>query len=384
MVSIAAALGDLASKIAGGAKDATPDDTVKLKVNGAAYEGWTEVTLSRSLKAASRTFSLTLIDKWAEKQEPWKVMPGDQCVITIGKEQMIRGYIDTVSPTFDANARSITVSGRDRVADMVDSSADHTPGNWQNIDLFTLAKKLAAPFGVNIAVDPIVRAEIASPFPGVKINDGETAFELLNKQAKLRGCILTSDGDGGILITRAGVARSSGALVQGENILTASATFSEKDRFSKYIVKSQDGGLDGAEPDVDFACQAFVTDPFITRYRPIIITAEGAATAAVCKQRALWERSVRRGKSTVFRCSVPGWRQSNGRLWTPNELVRVKSPWTGIDVELLLTEASLKKTADTTTSDLVLEHPAAYNPDPTLIDRKEPWRQLVIQESARK
>lgn len=376
-------LGDLQSKIAGGAKG-TPDDTLKLSVSGKTYEGWNQITLKRSIKAISGTFDISVIDRWAEEQVPWPISPGIECTVSIGGEILITGYVDSVGSKFDSNSRGMSVSGRDRTADMVDCAADHKPGNWASISLFNLAKKLAAPFKVAVSVDPTAQKAASQILHGVVIQNSETAFECLDRNAKLCGVLLSSDGMGGIRITRPGTDRSDTQLVQGENLLSCEADFSQKERFSKYIVKSQDGGLDGADPSIDLSCKGIATDPTITRYRPIIIVAEGAATAAVCRARAQWEASVRIGKSTNVKCKVPGWRQGNGKLWAPNQIVKLIAPWVGLDIELLITEVSYKKDNDGTTTDLSLEPVAAYQPDPTLITRKEPWAQLVAQNQKKK
>lgn len=378
-------LGDLASKILPAKTAPTGADTLKLKVNGKSFEGWQQISVKRSLKAISGAFSLTVVDKWAEQQIAWQITPGDECSIQIGDDTVLTGYVDSVSPRFDASSRSFSVSGRDKTGDLVDCSIDQKPGSWSNISFLGLAKKLASPFDIGVTIDDNLSVSSLLPiFPAWKVNQGETCFESIERAARLRGVLLVNDGEGNILITQAGTDRASSELVQGENILEASADYNQKERFSRYVVKSQTNGLDGVDPSVDFSCQGVATDAGVTRYRPVVIVAEGAATAAVCRTRARWESAVRLGKSTQVRVKVAGWRQNNGDLWEVNQLTTVKSPWLGLNLELLITETNFSKSDGGTFTDLLLEPAQAYKPDPTYIERKDPWRQLVVQESRRR
>jgi prophage tail gpP-like protein len=378
-------LGDLASKINGGKTAPLGTDTLKLLVNGKSFEGWQQITVKRSLKAIAGAFSLSVVDKWAEDQVAWQIAPEDVCKVQIGSDTIITGYVDGVDPQFDADSRSLSISGRDKTGDLVDSSIDQTPSTWVNISLMGLVKKIATPFGVGVRMVGVTAAQLAPNFPSWKINQGESCFETLERAARLRGVLLINDGKGNIVITRAGTDRASTELVQGSNILSASASFNAKERFSKYTVKAQSNGLDGVEsdPEVNFSCQGLAHDAGVRRYRPIVIIAEGAATAAVCRTRAQWEAAVRIGKSTQVKVKVPGWRQTDGALWNVNQLAKVNAPWLGLNLELLITEVSFSKSDSGTTTELSLEPAQAYKPDPTYIARKDPWRQLVVQESRR-
>jgi prophage tail gpP-like protein len=230
-----------------------------------------------------------------------------------------------------------------------------------------------------------VKSAVAAGSPGYKwtLQSGESVFENMEKASRLCGVLLVNDGQGNIVITRAGTARSSTELVQGKNLVEASAEYSMKERHSSYTVKAQDAGLGDVDPLVDFTPKFVAKDAGVTRYRPMVIAAEGAASAAVCRQRAQWEVSVRRAKSSQVRAKVLGWRQNDGRLWKVNELVKITAPWIGLNVEMLISEVTFQKGDGGTTTELLLEMAQAYTPDPTYLSKKDPWKQLVLQESKR-
>lgn len=357
-------------------------DNLKLLVNGKSFEGWKGITIKRSMKAISGSFDLSAVDRWADEQQPWLILPGDTCVVTIDGEEVITGYVDDAKPKFSGNEKEFGITGRDKTGDLVDCSIDFRPGYYLNITLPNLCKKIGAFFGIGVSVDRSVQG--IPGFSAWKINQGESCFETLNRAAQMRGVLLTNDGKGNIVITRAGTSRAATSLVQGQNILSAQATYSFKERFSEIKVKAQDGGLSGAEPGVWSNLIAVAKDPSVKRFRPLTIVAEGAATQGVCRLRAQWEVATRTGKSAPVSVSVVGWRQGDGSLWRPNQLCTVKAPWLGVNLELLITEVTLKQDNGGKTTDLLLEPASAYVPDPTLDTRKDPYSQLVQADKARK
>lgn len=368
------------SKAQGSSGKGSTDDA-KLLVNGKTFEGWTEIKIKKSLKTISSSFELTLIDKWAEEQVAWQVAPNDECILKIGDETIITGYIDSVNPSFSASQRSVTVSGRDKACDLVDCSAVHTNPSWTNIDFERFAKILCDPFSVKVSKQSGLSLKTIQ---AVRINNGDTVFEVLDKQAKMLGVLLINDGKGGILITRAGTERAATRLVQGVNILSASASFDSKERFSKYIVKSQNGGYDEEVPSVDFSISAVSTDPNVKRYRPLSIQAEGIATAALAKLRASWEATFRAAKSSKISVSVYGWRQASGMVWEMNKIVGLNSGYLGINQDFLISGVSFSKGSQGTTTTLELERPETYTPDPTIKTKGEAWNQLVQEDRARR
>ena len=369
------------AKAVGSSGKGTKDDA-SLLVNGKVFDGWTEIQIKRSLKAISGAFELKLIDKWAEQKVAWQIVPNDECVLKVGDETLITGYVDSVNPTFSNTTRSVSVSGRDKSADLVDCSAEHKPGNWTNISLERLCNIVCKPFGVKVTNS----VTGLKPFLSWRINEGEAGFETLDRAAKMSGVLLVSDGDGGIVITRASTDRAATRLEQGVNILSGSANYETKERFSKYTVKGQMGGYDNEVPAVDFATKAVVTDSFIKRFRPITIISEGAATLAICQLRAKWEMSFRSAKSARFNIVVQGWKQENGSLWTTNKVVNLNSNFLGINQDFLITSVTFSKTSGGTLTNLELERPDAYTPDPTIRMRAagEAIAQLVQEDKARR
>ncbi len=368
------------AKAIGSSGSGTKEDA-SLLVNGKSFSGWTSISIKRSIKTLCGSFDLTLIDKWAQEQTPWLIAPNDECVLKIGDEILITGYVDSVQPSFSSTQRSVTISGRDKSADLVDCSTEIKPGNWENISLERLAKLVCAPFGVAVTNE----VTGLKPFLAWRIQPGETGFETLDRAAKLSGVLLVNDGAGGIVITRASTDRASTRLVQGVNILTGSANFDTKDRFSNYTVKGQnEASYSDASPETDFQVSGKASDAGIKRFRPLTIISEGAATLAICTLRAQWEATFRAAKSSKVNVVVYGWRQENGMIWAPNTIVNLDASFLGVRQDFIISSVNLIKSSSGTTTALELERPDAYTPDPTLKTRKDPFAQLVKEDRARR
>lgn len=310
----------------------TPLGIAELKVDGVFYGGWKSLRVSRSIEQMAGTFELEVTERWPGQPQASPIKPGRPCQLLLDGEAVITGYVDTVSPDYDANRHTIRVAGRDKTADLVDCSAVHKSGQWRNVKLDQLASDLLKPYGIKI----VIEAEVGRAFSSWNIQEGETVFECLERAARLKALLLTSNPAGDLVITRAGKQRLDHGLVEGKNIKAARADFSWKERYSTYTVKGQ-GRLGEDGDSVHAAPSGRSSDEIIDRHRPLIVLAESHSENATLRDRAEWERNVRRGRSARGSITVQGWRHPGGALWQPNTLVPVTSPllWLN-DAEMLI------------------------------------------------
>lgn len=340
-------------------------DDVELLVNGLKYRGWTSISVTRAMDAASAAFNLSITERWDGQDQPWPITEGDECQVLIGGQVLITGYVDVFSPGFGASDHTITVQGRDKTADMIDCSAVHSPDEWQNINVLQLARTLAKPFGIEVSAD----VTVGNTFPIIKLQQGETAFDAVDRHCRMRGLLASPTGNGGLLITRAGTRRAAVALIQGGpqgNILSASGTRDASQRYSKYIVKAQTPWASTSTGEQEAHIQGEATDPTVKRYRPLLVLAETGGSTGGAAERANWEAKVRVGRSLTATVTVQGWRQRpGGALWEPNLLVPVRSPWLKMDGTMLIRSVTYSRTAQGgTTCTLSLVSPLTYSPEP--------------------
>lgn len=342
-------------------------DDLELLVNGTIYAGWTSVGVTRAMDAASGAFTVELTERWegqegrASQVEPWPILPGDACEVRMGGVPLIVGYVDIFRPSFGASEHSINIQGRDKTSDLIDCAAVHSPDEWRNLDLLSFAGILAKPFGISVSAD----VPVGDKFALIKLQQGETAFDAIERHARMRRLLIMPDGAGGLLITRAGNRRAAVSLIQGENIKSASGTIDHSQRFSAYTVKAQAAYSEDTDGEAEAHIEGAVNDSGVTRYRPMLIVAEAGGTGASVRERAAWEANNRIGKSASASIVVQGWRQfPGGPLWAPNMLVHLRSPWLRMEGEMIIRQATFERGDSGTTTKLDIVSPQAFAPEP--------------------
>ncbi|HAT7513539.1 TPA: phage tail protein [Kluyvera ascorbata] len=314
----------------------TPE-AVMLTVQGQQWDGWTEMSITRSLDAIAGEFDLTVTTQWSEAA-PRTIKEGLACTVDIGSDIVLTGYIDDFIPSYDAENVSIRVMGRDKTGDLVDSSVVHKSGQWKGVRLEQLAREIAQPYGISV----ISETDTGDSFPSVVLEQGETGFELLDRLAKQRGVLLTSNASGNLVITRASKRRASVALVLGENILAARGRFSWRERASQYIVKgsSSAGGStwDDQPAKIIGGRQVSIDDNEINRYRPKILVNEDSLTVGGASTRGDWYKARMMGEANTTEITVAGWRENGdtGPLWQPNILTDIRDPVQNLDTTWLI------------------------------------------------
>jgi prophage tail gpP-like protein len=365
----------------------------ELRVGGEIYSGWKSLTVVRGLEQATSTFDLSVSEKWPllETAKAWQIMPGNAAEIYLDDELLLTGYVDAYNPGYSATGHEIGCSGRSKTCDFVDSSITQTDGQFKKMTPGQIARMLAAPFGIEVVSD-----YDGEPVPDAQAEQGETCFAIVERLSRLQEILITDDQYGRLVLTRAGAGQCSTVLEQGVNILEASATHDDSERFSDYIVKAQRPGSTrtkddwshiqpippGVSPGARFAMErragaakgtkpktltqiiGQTRDEGITRYRAHVIVAEAQADGADAQKRADWEMRRRLARSKEAQVTVNGWRQRDGRLWQQNENVYILSPWLDLAEPLLISEVefSYSDAGEVVTLTLVL--PDTFLPEP--------------------
>ena len=306
---------------------------IEIKTNGSIFGGWKTARVQFGIEQIANSFELGVTDRWDEEaQRP--IRRGEQCQVLIDGDIVITGYVDETNPEYDEQSHSISVSGRDVTGDLVDCSAIHKSGQWAGATLDKIVRDICKPFGIKV----ITAADLGDKFSTYSIQEGETAHECIDRACRMRAVMPISDGKGGLVLTRAKSGQPVARLIEGENIKYAKGEFGMRERFSRYIIKGQDRSSDDDIDASELHTQpsAVATDDFVKRYRPLIVLAEDRGEHATFKQRAEWERNVRRGRSARATVRVNGWRNPSGDLWQANTMVYLKSPLLGADANLLI------------------------------------------------
>lgn len=337
-------------------------DAVLLRVNGVDYGGWKAVEISAGIERQARDFSLSVTRNWpGETDIPRRIKAGDICEVWIGSDKLLTGYVDATPISYDATQVSVGVRGRSKTADLIDCSAAHKTGQWRGAKIERIAADLAKPYGISVIAEASTGAAIAEH----QIQPGETAFECIDRLLTLRQMLATDDADGRLVFVNAGSGgRIKTALKLGENIKAAEAGLDYKDVFSKYTVNGQRSGNDYDSGSAVAESSKTITDSAATRYRNLLIRQSGQVDSATCADRASYEFLYRKAKALEATYTVQGWRQQDGSLWLPNQMVHVVDPVIGFDDWMLIVEAVYSLSDSGTTCALKVGAVDGYTPTP--------------------
>ncbi len=283
--------------------------------------------MSRGIESICGTFSLTVSEKF-ENESPaqaWPINEGDECSVTVNGETLVTGFVDVFNPSYGADDHSITISGRDKAADFVDSSA-YVQNYWEftNANVYKLAKALAAPHNLSVSQLGIVVPGKAVLAPEAVDQRGRHVLRHARAARRMAGIPGDLDGgEGGLILTQPGMER---ATTSSSKVRTSCRRRSPdvSGRFAKYIVLAQHAATD------DFfrheaAHVLGSDDPNVSRAnRVLIVRPEHTATTNYAQKRAQWEATVRAARSNTAQVTVR-WTQADNTLWPVNAIVRVRS-----------------------------------------------------------
>lgn len=337
-------------------------EEVKLRVNGIDFGGWLDVEITAGIERQARDFKLGITRTWPGATDiPRRVKSGDVCEVFIGNDKILTGYVDATPISYGPKSLSVGVTGRSKTADLIDCSATHKTGQWRGVKIERIASDLAAPYGIKV----LTEIDTGTSISDHQIDTGETAFESIGRLLSIRQLLSTDNADGNLVLINAGSGgKAVTALEYGSNILSAEIGLDYKDVFSEYTSKGQRAGNDHDYADAVAGVSASIKDSTVTRYRNLIIQQTGNATTLDCQQRVKYERVYRHSKALETTYTVQGWRQQNGALWLPNQMVHVNDPVIGFDTDLLIVEVSYSIGSGGTTCSLRVAPKEGYIPSP--------------------
>jgi len=349
-----------------------PPREIGILIGDNIFTGWKKVSVSRSMEALAGSFSLSLTQSTAEIVN--QIRPGCPVAVWITDgvrdAQLLSGFIDNRNTKDGPEGVEITINGRDKTADLVDCSAIVESSTWTSATLKKICDDLLKPFGL-LCID---YAENLEPLEKFTIQNGDTVHAVIESTCRSRGVLPLTDRWGNLtLVNSTGQTASIERIERGYNLLSMEEKHDETNRFSKYIIKgtANTGGDGHGWDEVTTSMKSEATDTQITRYRPVIINAEGKPTNTSIKKRALWEAQVRAGRSKEYSATVRGWIQgdesstSEYQPWDINHLVPVRDSIMGINQDMLITGVEFSSDDSGELTTVTLKHPDTYKADPS-------------------
>jgi len=351
---------------------------IEVTINGTLFEGWTGAEVTLDLKEFAAKFMLYCRDDEASSDalvhahgsKNKRLKRGAAVSIKVDGVIVLNGWLEKRSSNIESQFADITVEGRCKLGDLVDTTAlvDDTPAEMHNVKLEDAVKRIVKPYGLG------VRSEVdtGDPFARYSIDLDESPFTAIEKGARQRQARVLSDGVGDVVITRTGEEKAAGSIFLPGNVLKASIDESDQGRYSKTVVRgtseragkkrgqakldttaepllpedrsASDGSATNAER-AGTAATGIAEDDEINRYRPKVYLARTKADHDAAKAEAEWRRNTARGASEEITYFMKG-HSVEGELWRPNTIVAVSDAFNDVNRDMLIAKVAFIQNGD--------------------------------------
>lgn len=342
-------------------------DQLVLSVGGVDLVGWTSVRVTRGVERVPSDFEIAMTELFPGQIDFVTVKPGASCVVKLGLDTVITGYVDRFVASIGAHGHEVRVIGRGKCCDLVDCSAEWAGCQISGTTALDVATKLAQPYGIKVS---LAQGAPAGPkIPQFNLILGETAWELIERVCRFSALLAYELPDGSMFLSQVGTTAHASGFAQGVNVERASISYGVDQRYSNYRSFYQSVQTLSDLGGGDYNQLANVVDSTVPRHRQLDIIAEavvGGPQLAVA--RASWEKSRRWGRSFVCHITVDNWRDSAGQLWQPNQLAQIDLPiLKTAGVKWVIGEVMYMLDEQGTHAELTLMPPEAFMPEPTLL-----------------
>lgn len=306
--------------------------------------GWEDVSIKRSLDSLCGSFTLSIFD------DPPEFTPdkNDNIKVLIDDNLLITGYLDERQIEISSNSYSLSISGRDKTADLVDCGIENPPFVFTNQTIGQVATKLCQPFSIKVDKSYDTRV-----FKSMTYEIGQSIFSFLYEYSQKNGCLLTSNEKGDFKILNPSFTQNIGKIKEGYGTLKLNRSEKFDIRFSKYIVKGK---------SLYDTAKATESDSSVKRYRPLILNPDKPLTTEACKEYAKYEKMMRLTKNEI-NLTLDDWYSSKDILYSPGKLINLESSTLRVDDEFLIKSVEFVLSNSEYSTNLVLVNKNAYNLD---------------------
>lgn len=338
-----------------------PDLTIS--VAGKDISGWERIEVTLRAEGFPNSFAISMS---AKDEIPELARAGAECVVKLGKDKVITGFIDRDRPGGNANAHSIELVGRGKTQDLVDCSAEWPTGQIIAGNALTIAQTVAKPYGLTVKLGD--GASAGDEVPQWNLNYGETGAAIIQRLTRNAGLLAYENGEGELILGNVGTKKAASGVAYGVNVQAWSVENSMDGRYSEIVCAASSMNVLMELGGSDFYASA--PDPNVKRHRIRYMVVEPVATdpQAFTEKKAKWEAARNAGRGAAVRATIDSWRDKDGKLWAPNTLVPVDVPGNRGGDTLCLAEVTFRRSNETgTTAELLLMPKGAFMPEPIVL-----------------
>lgn len=340
---------------------------MKIEVKGKQYSGFMAMTAKISIDTLCNSFSLQS-GPGVNAKIPFSI--DDECVIYVDGEPVVTGFIEIINGYGDSSSAILNVIGRDKTCDLLDSSIGTLADIKPPMSLKRVVELVISHIGSDIDVQDMAGAFFDQGEDLIAPEPGDNAFEFLEKIARKKSVILSSNSEGDVVLYSANAKNIKASVINkptdpGHNVLTYSFEYNKTQRFNRYESVGNVNInllqlLGKIQPSKVVDQRGFVTDKSVREGRQFIIARENPGSSSSMSDRATWESDFRRARSRQYSATLSGYRNQVGDIWTPNTIIKVVDERAAIDDYMLINYVTFRFDQDGRKTELGLINKDAY------------------------
>jgi prophage tail gpP-like protein len=320
-----------------------PDEIAEIVVRDTAYSSgqgnyrftdWESVWVQHRYGEAFAMFQFTSAERepYPDRWQALRFYPDDHVIITLGGKLAMNGIITVRQVAYDKKSHGVQLQGKGISHWSFKSSVDSKTGSFDNQSFEQIARAVLAPYPAPVqtigTLDP-------TPFKRVSNQPGETTWDFLERLARPRGIILSSDHRGNIQLIDNHPESVKAVFEEGLNILRCQAII-DKDPFHKKYSATGQTNNDGDEKSPSQAGEMMrSTGGSAPVYSHLIVPSEQPVWNDVeLQKRAQSEALWHEGAIIEVNITTQGWKQPSGDLWRIGEVYHVRSPMISLNEPL--------------------------------------------------
>ncbi len=329
--------------------------SLQIFVNNKNFENFLSARVEIALTRLTRIF-----DFEAAQTEglplPFKVQ--DAVEIKIDGETILTGFIEVIDVSYSSENHQITVSGRDRLGDFVDSTLefkDKLPGSLLKTIIEEVLKQINL---TNITVIDQTDPPLEPFKEGVDLlsaSIGEGAWEFIESLARKQTVLVRSTPQGNIVLDHSPIGNTGGLSAglnptmivnrfppnnETNNVLSSTSSFDSSQAFGEYVIYSQDNTV--AAKDVIQSAQE-TTNKTATRPIPdqrnsrrFVFQSENASSVEDLQKRLDWEINFKQAGQRIYSATLDGFRDFESNLWDVNQIISINDEFASINANMLI------------------------------------------------
>lgn len=287
-------------------------DNVKFVIDNVEFSNFNSFSIVRTIDSIADGFvsNFKILENKLDYLKSLKPFKYQECKIFIDNELIFTGFLEKIENSLSVDDFSITISGRSRPGVLVEASCEEF-SQFFNATLGEIANSICGYFGVSVLIE-----EDSKKFSSAYAMPGETVFEFLSRLSRDAGLFLSCNAAGQLVIKKVLKVAPSANFIEGEGILRSIfSNYDSTSRYSKFIVAAQASGYS--------SIKSIAYDKSISIYKPLFI--DGGSTLDFSKKSIYIKNKTIKSSFDVV-LDVDGWRNATKRLFSPGDIIILKSP----------------------------------------------------------